>query len=84
MNVESEVTKRADERVNHYMGIAARVAFAVVSVGCVLVAGWFVFEGVSLGAAHWLRNALLTAAPPVLGMAVFTLLQLRWRAFARR
>lgn len=84
MSVENQVTKRADERVNHYMGIAARIAFAVVSCGCVLLAGWFAFEGVALGSANGVRNAVLVVIPPVAGMVVFTALQVRWRAFSDR
>jgi len=81
MKLESRVTKGADERVNHYIGLAARIGFAVTSVGAVCLSGWFVFEGLALGNPDGIRNAVLTAAPPLLGMAVFTALQARWRAF---
>ncbi len=80
MSIESQVTKRVDERTNYYMGIAARLAFAVTSIGAVLVAGWFVFEALALGAADGLRNATLVAIPPVAGMTLFTTLQVHWRA----
>ena len=82
MSIEAEVTKRADERVNHYIGLSARIAFAVVSIGCLLVAGWFVFEGLALGAPYWFRNAVLVVLPVALGMAAFTALQIRWGAFS--
>ncbi len=82
MRLESRITKHADERVNHYIGLAARIGFAVVSVGGMLVAGWFVFEGLAFGAPDGIRNALLVATPVVAGMVVFTVLQARWRAFA--
>lgn len=82
MSIETGVTRGADERVNYYMGLAARIALAVACVGCVMVAGWFVFEGVALGAENWLRNSALAFAPPALAMAVFTALQARWHAFA--
>jgi len=82
MSIEAEVTRRADERVNHYMGLSARIAFAVVSIGCVAVAGWFVFEGLALGAPHWFRNAVLVVLPVAVGMAMFTALQVRWSAFS--
>lgn len=49
MSIETGVTKRSDERVNHYMGVAARIALAVTCVGCTVVAGWYVFEGVTGG-----------------------------------
>lgn len=82
MKLESRITKHADERVNHYIGMAARIGFAVVSVGEVLLAGWFVFEELALGAPDGIRNALLVASPVALGMIAFTALQVRWRAFA--
>ena len=81
MKLESRFTKYADERVNYYMGLAGRIGFAVTSVGSMLLAGWFVFEGLALGSADGIRNALLVAAPPLLGMVAFTVLQVRWHAF---
>lgn len=80
--LESRITRYAGERVNHYIGLAARIGFAVTSVGAVCVSGWFVFEGLALGDPDGIRNALLAAAPPMLGTALFTALQARWRAFA--
>ncbi len=81
MRLESAITKHADERVNHYVGMAARIGFAVVSLGEVMIAGWFVFEALALGNPDGIRNALLVGAPVLLGMTAFTALQIRWRAF---
>ncbi len=80
MSVESQLTKRCDERTTYYFGLAGRIAFAVTSVGAVCVAGWFVFEALALGSADGLRNAILVAVPPIAGMAVFTALQIHWKA----
>ncbi|MFA5844709.1 MAG: hypothetical protein WC971_07760 [Coriobacteriia bacterium] len=83
MTLEEAIMRGSDERENHYVGMAARIGFAVTSVATVCVSGWFVFSAFALDDPRGLMNAALAAIPAVAGMAVFTTLTRRWKVFLR-
>jgi uncharacterized membrane-anchored protein len=79
MTLEKQLTKLSDERVNHYNGLAARVALGVSGGITVIIMLYYGYKALVTSDQQYLDLALLIMTPTVIANIVYWSLMIRWR-----
>ncbi|MEI6266374.1 MAG: hypothetical protein WCP14_00590 [bacterium] len=77
MSVETELTKKGDERQNYYNGLASRMGFISVVLSALVMSGYFAYLGDY-------DKAFLIQEPAVIGVLVFMAFYIKWKVGNRQ